>query len=70
MQGRILILAARALGLDAGRSAGSTGAKVDAEFFPAAPSARTFSSISGYGDPAGLYPRNPRLDFDEACRID
>ena len=24
----------------------------------------------GYGDPAGLFPRNPRLDFEEACRID
>ena len=23
----------------------------------------------GYGDREGLYPRNPRLDFDEACRI-
>jgi 3-hydroxypropanoate dehydrogenase len=23
----------------------------------------------GYGDPARLHPRNPRLDFDDACRI-
>ena len=24
----------------------------------------------GHGDPAGVYPRNPRLSFDEACRIE
>jgi 3-hydroxypropanoate dehydrogenase len=23
----------------------------------------------GYGDPAKLHPRNPRLAFDEACQV-
>jgi 3-hydroxypropanoate dehydrogenase len=23
----------------------------------------------GYGDPSKLFPRNPRLDFDEACQL-
>jgi 3-hydroxypropanoate dehydrogenase len=23
----------------------------------------------GYGDPAKLHPRNPRLEYDDACRI-
>jgi 3-hydroxypropanoate dehydrogenase len=23
----------------------------------------------GYGDPAGLYPRNPRLTFAETCQL-
>lgn len=25
--------------------------------------------VLGYGDPAGLFPRNPRLAFEDACRI-
>ncbi|HEY5309047.1 MAG TPA: nitroreductase family protein, partial [Casimicrobiaceae bacterium] len=24
----------------------------------------------GFGDPAAVHPRNPRLTFDEACRIE
>jgi len=24
----------------------------------------------GKGDPASIFPRSPRLGFDEACRID
>jgi 3-hydroxypropanoate dehydrogenase len=24
----------------------------------------------GYGDPAWLHPRGPRLDFEEACRME
>jgi 3-hydroxypropanoate dehydrogenase len=45
-------------------------AKVDAAFF----SKMTWKSILlinlGYGNPAKLYPRNPRLDFDDACRVE
>ncbi|MCU1384098.1 MAG: nitroreductase family protein [Acidobacteria bacterium] len=70
MQGAYLILAARALGLDAGPIGGFDRAKVDAEFFPGGRVHSNFLVNLGYGDPGGLYPRNPRLDFDEACRID
>jgi len=70
MQGAYLILAARALGLDAGPIGGFDRAKVDAEFFPGGTVRSNFLVNLGYGDPAGLFPRNPRLDFDEACRID
>ena len=70
MQGAYVILAARALGLDAGPIGGFDGAKVDAAFFPGGTVRSNFLVNLGYGDPAGLYPRNPRLDFDEACRID
>jgi 3-hydroxypropanoate dehydrogenase len=70
MQGAYLILAARALGLDAGAIGGFDRAKVDDEFFPGGTVRSNFLVNLGYGDPAGLYPRNPRLDFDEACRID
>ena len=70
MQGAYLILAARALGLDAGPIGGFDSAKVDAEFFPDSKWRSNFLVNLGYGDPAGLFPRSPRLDFDEACRID
>jgi 3-hydroxypropanoate dehydrogenase len=70
MQGAYLILAARALGLDAGPIGGFDHAKVDAEFFPDGSWRSHFLVNLGYGDPGGLFPRNPRLDFDEACRIE
>ncbi|HEV8210102.1 MAG TPA: malonic semialdehyde reductase [Vicinamibacterales bacterium] len=70
MQGAYLIIAARALGLDAGPIGGFDTAKVDAAFFPGGKVRSNFIVNLGYGDPGGLYPRNPRLDFDEACRID
>ena len=69
MQGAYLILAARALGLDAGAIGGFDHAKVDEAFFPESGWKSNFLVNLGYGDPAGLYPRNPRLSFDEACRI-
>jgi 3-hydroxypropanoate dehydrogenase len=69
MQGAYLILAARALGLDVGAIGDFDRAKVDAEFFPRGMVRSSFLGNLGYGDPGGLYPRNPRLDFDEACRI-
>jgi 3-hydroxypropanoate dehydrogenase len=44
-------------------------AKVDAAFFAGTSIRSNFICNIGYGDPARLHPRNPRLDFDEACRI-
>jgi 3-hydroxypropanoate dehydrogenase len=70
LQGAYLMLAARALGLDVGPIGGFDAAQVDAAFFPDTPWRSNFLVNLGYGDPTGLYPRNPRLDFDEACRID
>ena len=70
MQGAYLILAARALGLDTGAIGGFDNAKVDAAFFPDGTVRSNFLVNLGYGDRGGVYPRNPRLDFDEACRID
>ena len=69
LQGAYLIIAARALGLDCGPMSGFDNAKLDAEFFPGGRVRSNFLCNLGYGDPAGLYPRNPRLDFDEACQI-
>jgi 3-hydroxypropanoate dehydrogenase len=70
MQGAYLIIAARALGLDAGPIGGFDKAAVDAAFFPDGQWKSNFLVNLGYGDPAGLFPRNPRLTFDEACRIE
>jgi 3-hydroxypropanoate dehydrogenase len=69
LQGGYLIVAARALGLDCGPMSGFDNAKVDAEFFPASTVRSNFLCNLGYGDPAKLRPRAPRLSFDEACTI-
>ncbi|CAB3975649.1 malonic semialdehyde reductase [Burkholderia cenocepacia] len=58
-------MAARALGGDAGPMSGFDGAKVDAAFFAGTAIKRNFLVNLGYGDPAGLFPRSPRFDFDD-----
>lgn len=70
LQGAYLIMAARALGLDAGPMSGFDNAKVDEAFFAGTPIRSNFLVNLGYGDPAGLFPRLPRLGFDEAARIE
>lgn len=69
MQGAYLMIAARALGLDCGPMSGFDAAKLDAEFFPDGRWRSNFLCNLGYGDPAGVFPRSPRLDFDEACQM-
>jgi 3-hydroxypropanoate dehydrogenase len=69
LQGAYLIIAARALGLDCGPMGGFNNAKVDATFFPEGKVKSNFLCNLGYGDPAKLHARAPRLAFDDACRI-
>ena len=69
LQGAYLIIAARALGLDCGPMSGFDHAKVDVEFFPGGTVKSNFLCNLGYGDPAKLFARNPRLPFDEACQV-
>jgi 3-hydroxypropanoate dehydrogenase len=69
LQGAYFIIAARALGFDCGPMGGFDNAKVDATFFPDGKWKSNFLVNLGHGDPAKLYPRNPRLSFEEACRI-
>lgn len=69
LQGAYLMIAARAVGLDCGPMSGFDNAKVDAEFYRGTSTMSNFLCNLGYGDAAKLYPRNLRLDFDEACRI-
>lgn len=63
------ILAARALGLDCGPMSGFNAEKVNAEFFADGQLKINLICNLGYGDPSKLFPRNPRLEFDEASRI-
>ena len=69
LQGAYLIMAARALGLDCGPMSGFDNAKVDAAFFAGTTIKSNFIVNLGYGNRAHLHPRNPRLSFDEACRL-
>lgn len=69
LQGAYLMIAARALGLDCGPMGGFDNAKVDELFFAGTSIKSNFLCNLGYGDTSGIYPRNPRLEFDEACRI-
>ena len=69
LQGAYLIIAARSLGLDCGPMSGFDHHKVDVEFFPGGTVKSNFLCNLGYGDPAGLFARSPRLPFNEACQL-
>lgn len=69
LQGAYFILAARALGLDAGPMSGFDNAGVDGEFFPDGRVKSNFLCSVGYGDPEGLFARSPRFPFDEIATI-
>jgi 3-hydroxypropanoate dehydrogenase len=70
LQGAYLMLAARALGLDCGPMSGFDNAKVDAAFFAGTAVKSNFVVALGHGKPEALYPRGPRLTFEEACRVE
>jgi 3-hydroxypropanoate dehydrogenase len=83
LQGAYLMIAARALGLDCGPMSGFDNARLDEEFFgagkeckgcekeffPAGHVKSNFLCNLGYGNPSKLYPRAPRLEFNEACTL-
>jgi 3-hydroxypropanoate dehydrogenase len=70
LQGAYLLLAARAVGLDCGPMSGFDNAGVDAAFFAGTAIKSNFLISIGYGDASrNLFPRSPRLAFDEACKI-
>ena len=69
LQGAYLILAARSLGLDCGPMSGFDNAKLDAAFFADTPLKSNFICALGTGTTERLHPRNPRLAFEEACKI-
>jgi 3-hydroxypropanoate dehydrogenase len=69
LQGAYFIIAARACGLDCGPMSGFDNAMVDAAFFPDGRLKSNFLINLGYGEHAKLFPRNPRLSFEEQCRF-
>lgn len=69
LQGGYLIMAARALGLDCGPMSGFDPAKIDAAFWAGTAVKTNFICALGRGDPSKVFQRNPRLSFDEACRL-
>jgi 3-hydroxypropanoate dehydrogenase len=69
LQGAYYLLALRAVGLDSGAMSGFDLAKADAAFFPDGRLKSNFLVNIGYGTGKGIVPRNPRLSFEETCRI-
>ncbi|MBV8568198.1 MAG: malonic semialdehyde reductase [Methylobacteriaceae bacterium] len=69
LQAGYFIIALRALGLDTGPMTGFDPAKVDAEFFPGGTVKSNILVNIGYGDPSKLFPRSPRLSFEQIARF-
>ncbi len=68
LEGAYLVLAARALGLDAGPMSGFDNAGVDAEFFAGTNIKSNFIVALGHGVDTP-FPRLPRLKFEDAAQI-
>ena len=69
LQGAYLIIAARALGLDCGPMSGFDNEAVDSSFFANTRIKSNFICSIGHGSDQNLFPRNPRLTFEEAGRL-
>lgn len=69
LQGAYLMLAARALGLDCGPMSGFDPQKLNDSFFAGTTTQVNFVCGLGYGDPSKVFPRSPRLAFDDTCSI-
>ncbi len=69
LQGAYFMLAARTLGLDCGPMSGFDADRVNTEFFAGTNIKVNFICNLGHGDPAALFPRSPRPDFADVCRI-
>lgn len=69
LQGGYFLIAARALGLDVGPMSGFDAEGVKAEFFAGTSVEPNFIVNLGYGTDENLWPRSPRLAFEEAAEI-
>ena len=69
LQGAYFIIAARALGYDTGPMSGFGNAAVDDAFFAGTNIKSNFICSVGKGTDENLFPRSPRLSFEEANRI-
>lgn len=69
LQAAYLIMAARACGLDCGPMTGFDSNAVDQAFFKGTTYRSNMLCNLGYGDKSALFPRSPRFDFDDVCKI-
>ncbi|MEO9462363.1 MAG: malonic semialdehyde reductase [Marinomonas sp.] len=69
LQGAYLIMAARAIGLDCGPMSGFNPQAVDEAFWSGTNVKTNFICTIGHGDPSKVFPRLPRYDFDEVCKL-
>lgn len=69
LQGGYFLLAARALGLDVGPMSGFDAEGVKNEFFGGTTVEPNFIVNLGYGTDENLFPRSPRLAFEDAAQI-
>ncbi len=67
LQAAYFMLALRAVGLDVGPMSGFDPAKVDAEFFADKPWQTNLICGIGHGDPAKVFNRSPRLNFEDVA---
>ena len=70
LQGAYLIMAARALGLDCGPMSGFDADQVNEAFFAGSTTRVNFLCNLGYGRPEALFPRSPRFEFEDVCRVE
>jgi 3-hydroxypropanoate dehydrogenase len=68
LQGAYLMVAARLLGLDVGPMSGFNNAALDADFFAGTTWKSNFLCAIGHASDE-LFPRLPRLSFEEAAQI-
>lgn len=69
LQGAYFIMAVRSLGLDAGPMSGFDAGKLNQAFFPDGRVKVNFICAVGHGDATKLFPRHPRLEFEQACQL-
>jgi 3-hydroxypropanoate dehydrogenase len=69
LQVAYFILALRSLGLDTGPMTGFDADKIDAAFFAGTKVRSNVLVNIGHGDASKLFPRSPRLSFNEIARF-
>ncbi|UGA53569.1 malonic semialdehyde reductase [Vibrio sp. VB16] len=69
LQAAYFMIALRSVGLDVAPMSGFNPVAVNNEFFSGSDTTVNFIVNIGYGDSSGVYPRLPRLEFDEVARF-
>lgn len=67
LQGAYMMMAARAIGLDCGPISGFDNKVVDATILAGTSLRSNFLLNLGYADETAIFPKLPRLPFEEAC---